>query len=113
MNPDSPTWEELVEQIRQTFRNGNLNATVNLVLTDIGRNVYVRTSGESPEVLSDHSAPADLELKMSMADGTKIVQRKLGPRKAIMTGKLKTKGNLALAWQVATLFDKPLPVEAR
>lgn len=112
MSPESPTWEVLVEQIRQTFRNGNLNATVKLVF-ETGRNMYVMTSGENPEVLSDHSAPADLELRMSMADGMKILDRTLGPRKAIMTGKLKTKGNLALAWQVATLFDKPLPVDAR
>lgn len=112
MNAEFPPWEVLVEQIRQTFRNGKLNATVNLILSDTGRNVYILSSGENPEVLSDHSAPADLELRMSMADGVKIVQRKLGPRKAIMTGKLKTKGNLALAWQVATLFDKPLPAAA-
>ena len=112
MSSESPSWEMSVEAIRQTFRNGNLNATVKLIFVDTGRSMYVKTSGENPEVLSDHDAPADLELKMSMADGVKMVERKLGPRKAIMLGKLKTKGNLALAWQVATLFDKPLSINA-
>ena len=101
-----------MEAIRQTFRNGNLNATVKLVFVDVGHSIYVRTSDENPEVLFDHDAPADMELRMSLADGVKVVERKLGPRKAIMMGKLKTKGNLALAWQVATLFDKPLPGSA-
>ena len=113
MSSESTTWEAGVEAIRQTFRNGNLNATVKLIFVDIGRSMYVRTSGENPEVLSDHDAPADLELRMSLDVGIKMVERKLGPRKAIMLGKLKTKGNLALAWQVATLFDKPLAVDAR
>lgn len=113
MSSDAPSWEMAVEAIRQTFRNGNLNATVKLIFVDIERSMYVKTSGENPEVLSDHDAPADLELRMSLADGTKMVERKLGPRKAIMLGKLKTKGNLALAWQVATLFDKPLPVDSK
>ena len=102
------SWDDLLVIVRKSFVDSGLNPSNPIKFVfDNGRNVWVRPFGE-PEIESDSNKPASLELKMTMDDAVKILNRQLGPKKAIMLGRLKTKGDMTLAFRIAALFSKPL-----
>ena len=102
------SWDDLISIVRRSFIASDLNpkTTIKFVF-DNGRNVWVRPTSE-PEIESDSDQHADLELRMTFDDAIKILNRQLGPKKAIMLGRLRTKGDMTLAFRVAALFSKPL-----
>ena len=96
------TLPELTDQIRNKVTHAdNINATVKLA-TDQGV-VYIDAT-QSPAVVSNDDKPADCELQVSMDNLVKMGTGGLNPMMAVMTGKLKIKGDMSIAMKMGQIM---------
>ena len=97
------TLQELTEQIQTKVKYAdNLNATVKLV-TDQGV-VYIDAT-QSPAIVSNDDKPADCDLSVSMDNLVKMGTGALNPMMAVMSGKLKIKGDMSVAMKLQSLLN--------
>jgi putative sterol carrier protein len=92
-------------------RAGNTNAVVHWVVTgrpDGGTDTYEIVIADGTCTLSDspHQEPR-LTLTLGPVEFLKVVSGNGNPVMMFMTGKLKAKGDLGLAANIANLFDLP------
>ncbi|GAB4022089.1 SCP2 sterol-binding domain-containing protein [Spirosoma koreense] len=96
------TLQELTEQIRAKVTHAdNINATIKLV-TDQGV-VYIDAT-QSPAVVSNTDKPADCDLHVSIDNLVKIGTGDLNPMMAVMSGKLKIKGDMGIAMKMGQIM---------
>ena len=96
------TLQELTEQIRTRVANAdNLDASVKLV-TDQGV-IYI-DGKQSPVAVSNDDKPADCELHVSIDNLVKMGTGDLNPMMAVMTGKLKVKGDMGVAMKMGQVM---------
>ncbi len=92
-------------------RAGATNAVIHWNITDApdgGVDTYELVIANGACTLSDApSADPKLALTMGPADFLKVVSGNGNPVMMFMTGKLKAKGDLGLAANIANLFDMP------
>lgn len=96
------TLQELTDQIRTKVTHAdNINATAKIV-TDQG--VVFIDATQSPAVVSNDDKPADCDLQVSMDNLIKMGDGDLNPMMAVMTGKLKIKGDMSIAMKMGQLM---------
>lgn len=96
------TLQELTEQIRNKVTHAdNIDATVKLV-TDQG--VVHIDATQSPAVVSNDDKPADCDLHVSVDNLVKMGTGDLNPMMAVMTGKLKIKGDMSIAMKMGQVM---------
>lgn len=96
------TLQELTDQIRTKVTHADsLNATAKLV-TDQGV-VYIDAT-QSPAVVSNDDKPADCDLQVSIDNLVKMGNGDLNPMMAVMTGKLKIKGDMSIAMKMGQVM---------
>ena len=96
------TLQELTEQIRGKVTHAdNINATIKLT-TDQGP-IYIDAKQE-PAVVSNEDKPADCELQISIDNLVKLGNGDLNPMMAMMTGKLKIKGDMGIAMKMGQIM---------
>lgn len=96
------TLQELTEQVRNKVTHAdNINATVN-ISTDQG--VIHIDATQSPTVVTNDDKPADCDLQISVANLVKMGEGDLNPMMAVMTGKLKIKGDMSIAMKMGQVM---------
>src|SRR4051812_35034114 len=101
-NPNQMTLQELTEQIRTKVTHADtINATIKLV-TDQGP-IYI-DANQSPAVVSNDDKPADCDLQVSIDNLVKMGTGDLNPMMAVMTGKLKIKGDMSIAMKMGQIM---------
>lgn len=96
------TLQELTEQIRTRVANAdNLDASAKLV-TDQGV-IYI-DGKQSPVAVSNEDLPADCELHVTIDNLVKMGTGDLNPMMAVMTGKLKVKGDMGVAMKMGQVM---------
>lgn len=96
------TLQELTNQIKNKVTHAdNINATVKLA-TDQGV-VYIDAT-QSPAAVSNDNKPADCELQVTVDNLVKMSNGDLNPMMAVMTGKLKIKGDMGIAMKMGQIM---------
>ncbi len=96
------TLQELTEQIRNKVTHAdNINATAKIV-TDQGV-VYIDAT-QSPATVSNDDKPADCDLQVSIDNLVKMGNGDLNPMMAVMSGKLKIKGDMGIAMKMGKVM---------
>jgi putative sterol carrier protein len=96
------TLQELTDQIRTKVTHAdNINATAKIV-TDQGV-VYIDAT-QSPAVVSNDDKPADCDLQVSIDNLIRMGTGDLNPMMAVMTGKLKIKGDMGIAMKMGQVM---------
>ncbi|CAN5527855.1 SCP2 sterol-binding domain-containing protein [soil metagenome] len=96
------TLQELTEQIRAKVTHAdNINATVKLV-TDKGA-IFIDAT-QSPALVSNEDKEADCALHVSVDNLVKMGTGDLNPMMAVMTGKLKIKGDMGIAMKMGQVM---------
>ncbi|MBD2756142.1 SCP2 sterol-binding domain-containing protein [Spirosoma validum] len=96
------TLQELTEQIQNKVTHAdNIDATVKLV-TDKGV-IYIDAT-QSPAVVSNDDKPADCDLHVSIDNLVKMGTGDLNPMMAVMSGKLKIKGDMGIAMKMGKVM---------
>ncbi|WP_234736054.1 SCP2 sterol-binding domain-containing protein [Tellurirhabdus bombi] len=92
------TLQELTNEIRNRIgTDSGINATVKLD-TDQGA-VYI-DGKQIPNVVSNEDKAADCEIKVTVDNLQKMSSGELNPMSAFMFGKLKVKGDMAVAMKI-------------
>lgn len=96
------TLQELTEQIRTKVTHAdNINATAKIV-TDQGV-VYIDAT-QSPATVSNEDKPADCDLQVSIDNLVKMGNGDLNPMMAVMSGKLKIRGDMGIAMKMGKVM---------
>jgi putative sterol carrier protein len=96
------TLQELTDQIRTKVTHAdNINATAKIV-TDQG--VVFIDATQSPALVSNDDKPADCDLQVSIDNLVKMGNGDLNPMMAVMTGKLKIKGDMGIAMKMGQVM---------
>ncbi|WP_461077795.1 SCP2 sterol-binding domain-containing protein [Spirosoma flavus] len=96
------TLQELTDQIRNKFTNADsINATIKIV-NEQG-NIFI-DSTQSPAQVTNDNKPADCELHISVDNLVRLGTGDLNPMMAVMTGKLKIKGDMATAMKMGQVM---------
>ncbi|GAB3886233.1 SCP2 sterol-binding domain-containing protein [Terrabacter terrigena] len=109
-----PIIEAIFSRMPELFRAdraGTTTATTHWSVTgrpDGGADEWtVRFADGSCTTLPGHDGDATLSLAMSPVDFTKVITKSGNPVMMFMTGKIKAKGDLGLAANIANFFDIP------
>lgn len=102
LKPSKMTLQELTDQIRTKVTHAdNINATVKLV-TDKG--IIFIDAAQSPALVSNEDKAADCDLHVSIDNLVKMSTGDLNPMMAVMTGKLKIKGDMGTAMKMGQIM---------
>jgi putative sterol carrier protein len=94
--------QELTEQIRAKAANAdNIDATAKIV-TDEG--VVFIDAQQSPVTVSNDDKPADCEMHVTVDNLIRIGTGDLNPMMAVMSGKLKIKGDMGVAMKMGKIM---------
>lgn len=95
--------ENYTEQVRTKVGEASgLNATIKFAFKEGGA-LFI--DGKStPTSVSNEDAAAECTVKVSFEDFEKLMERKLDPMTAFMTGKIKIEGDMAVAMKLGKLF---------
>lgn len=96
------TLQELTDEIRNKVTHAdNINATVKLV-TDQG--VIFIDATQSPAIVTNNDGAADCELHVSIDNLVRMGTGDLNPMMAVMSGKLKIKGDMGVAMKMGQIM---------
>jgi putative sterol carrier protein len=102
------TVAETLEQLQSLFNPeaaAGVNKTIQLEISGAEAGTWaVKIANKTCQLIPGNSEKPDLTLFIKDKDWLALVQRKLDPMSAFMTGKLKTKGDMGLAMQIPRLF---------
>lgn len=96
------TLPELTEQVRQRAQHAEPFEATAKIVTEQGI-VYV-DGQQAPVTISNEDKAADCEMHIGMSDLIKLGQGDLNPMMAVMTGKLKIKGDMGVAMKLGKLL---------
>lgn len=96
--------DEITAKIKEKMTmDAGLNAKVKFDFGDEGR-IFV-DAAQSPPVISDEDADADVTLETSLATFKDILAGTQDPNIAFMMGKLKVKGSMGLAMKLNAILE--------
>ncbi len=102
------TIEETMKALQEHFNPdaaAGLNKTVQFNISgDNANNWAIKIANQACELIPGGVEKPDLTLSLAATDWIAIVERKLDPMTAYMTGKLKTTGDIGLAMRIPNLF---------
>ncbi len=102
---------EIFEKMPLAFRPdkaGNLNATIQLILTGEGSGNWAIRIANGNIAVEEGLAPSpDLTLGMAASDYLAITRGELNPIMAFSAKKITLQGNVTLAMKFPDLFDRP------
>ncbi len=95
--------ENYTVQVREKVGEASgLNATIKFAFTEGGA---LLIDGKSkPNQVSNDDTAADCTVKVSLENFGKLMERKLDPMTAFMTGKIKIEGDMGVAMKLGNLF---------
>ncbi len=79
---------------------------------NFGSDGFLYIDGKAqPNQVSNVDAPSDITLAVSMENFERIIDKKLNPKFALMTGKMRLKGDIRIAMRLDRVFglDQPAP----
>jgi putative sterol carrier protein len=72
---------------------------------NFGADGFLSIDGKArPNQVDNTDAPADIALTVSMHDFERIIDKKLNPKFALMTGKMRLKGDIRIAMRLDKVF---------
>jgi putative sterol carrier protein len=72
---------------------------------NFGDDGFLYIDGKStPNQVHNLDAPSDIALTLSMGDFERIIDKKLNPKFALMTGKMRLKGDIRIAMRLDKVF---------
>ncbi len=97
----------MIDQVTEKFKvaAGNaapIGATIKFVLDD--NPVFIDGTGDE-NVVSNDDGDADCTITMSLEDLDKLRKGELNPMMAVMSGKIKIKGDMGLAMKLQSLLS--------
>jgi len=96
--------ENYTEQVRSKVGEASgLNAVIKFAFAEGGA-LLIDGKSTPNAVNNDEGAAADCTVKVSLEDFGKLMERKLDPMTAFMTGKLKIEGDMGVAMKLGKLF---------
>ena len=102
------TIEETMKGLQEHFNPdaaAGLNKTIQFNISgDNANNWAIKIANQACELIPGGVEKPDLTVSLADKDWIAIVERKLDPMTAYMTGKLKTTGDMGLAMRIPTLF---------
>jgi putative sterol carrier protein len=96
---------QLMPQIFNSESAGKTQATIQYHITD-GEPLYHKIENGSLAVCEGQAEKPDVTISMSDANFVKLFKGELNPMTALMMGKLKVKGDAALAQKLVTFVDQ-------
>ena len=94
--------EQAIEKFNEAASNAApIGATIKFVLD--GESIFIDGTGETNTVSADDK-DADCTISMSMEDLAKLRSGDLNPMMAVMSGKIKIKGDMGLAMKLQSLL---------
>lgn len=104
MSADTNNLESITGTIREKVgADAGLNATIKFAFKEGGA-LFIDGKGTPNSVSNDEAAAADCTVKVSLEDFGKLMERKLDPMTAFMTGKIKIEGDMGVAMKLGKLF---------
>ena len=103
---DVPVAKESLEQLLQGIQKQAIKADPlgkTLKFDFGGQQLFIDGRGEA-NAISTEDAMADCTVKLSLGDFKELVKGRLNPMSAVMTGKVKIEGDMAVAMKLQTLF---------
>ena len=97
------TIQEITEQVRRKATNATPFEATAKIVTDQGV-VYI-DGNQSPVTVSNDDKPADCELQVSVDNLVKLGIGDLNPMMAVMSGKLKVKGDMGIAMKMGQIMS--------
>jgi putative sterol carrier protein len=100
-------FEAMVQNVNSSAASG-LTKTFQWNITGDDAGVYaIKFTNGQPELVKGGVEKPDITLTVSDKDWTSIVEGKLDPTTAFMTGRVKISGDLTLAMRLQNLFNRP------
>lgn len=102
------TVEKLAAKMKENPEHlGNLNSVFQLQLSGDEGGVYqLKVENQTVEVIEEQKYEPNITLEMSDNNFIKLANSSLNPTMAYMSGKLKVKGDLALALKLNAVIQK-------
>jgi putative sterol carrier protein len=103
MSENDVELEGLTEMVRQRAEGREFPYTVKFLFPDIG---CLHVDGEhGPVVITNQDDPAQVTLKMTIDNFSKMFSKEISAQRAAMTGKIKFEGNVGIAMKLGKLLD--------
>jgi putative sterol carrier protein len=95
--------EQLTGRVRESVgAESGLDATVKFVF---GQDGVIYIDGASkPNTVDNQDRDAKITLTVSMADFERIIDHQLNPKLALMTGKMRLRGDIRIAMRLDKVF---------
>lgn len=95
--------ESLTQRVRTSVgEESGLGACIKF---NFGTDGFLYIDGKSqPNQVSNTDAPSDITLTVSMENFERIIDKKLNPKFALMTGKMRLKGDIRIATRLDKVF---------
>ena len=95
--------ENYTEQVRTKVGEASgLNAVIKFAFKEGG--ALLIDGKSTPNRVSNDDTAADCTVKVSLEDFGKLMERKLDPMTAFMTGKIKIEGDMGIAMKLGRVF---------
>lgn len=85
--------------------SSGLDATVKFDFSEDG--VLHIDGKSSPNRVTNEDLPSDITLKLKLDNFVKILNQELGPKFALMTGRMKLRGDIRIAMRLDKVFGLP------
>ncbi len=96
--------ENYTDAIRkQVGDDSRLGATIKFAFNDGGA-IFIDGKNVPNQVSNDEAAAADCTVRVSLENFGKLMERKLDPTTAFMTGKIKVEGDMGVAMKLGKVF---------
>ena len=95
--------DSLTQRVRSAVgEESGLDARIKFNFGDDG---FLFIDGKSqPNQVSNTDAPSDIALTVSMANFERIIDKQLNPKFALMTGRMRLKGDIRIATRLDKVF---------
>jgi putative sterol carrier protein len=103
MTASNPDLDQYTKQIGEAVgKAAPLNATIKFAFNE-GGVIYIDGKA-NPGTVDNEDRPAQCTVKVGLEDFSKMMQRKLDPTTAFMTGKIKIEGDMGIAMKLGRVF---------
>jgi putative sterol carrier protein len=100
---DQVTLESMTELVRQRAEGREFPYTVKFLFLNVG---CLHVDGaHGPPVITNQDDPAQVTLKMTLSNFSKMFSKEISAQRAAMTGKIKFEGNVGIAMKLGSLLD--------
>ena len=84
-------------------KKDTVGATFKFVFTDVDQVIHIDSTGQE-SVVTNEDLPADCEMHMKTKTFEKLKGGNLNPMMAVMTGKIKIKGDMGVAMKLQSFL---------